>query len=1159
MIRPIIFRGRKVQNAQSIEIALQDDNSSNVLTFEMDRFFGEIDLGNYEIQLLLSGDFMATPNEDILTETTGLEKTVQTGRITVKWLITNEHTYTSGTGQAQFRFISSNGEVWHSDIFNIKVGSSLDVDGTVEAQQPSVITDHTSRLQSLENKTAESTGIFRKKENSYSKEETYSKEEIDSKTQPIEEIQESYNDVKTVLDYNESEGKSGKLEDHKARILDLESKLEKSGTGELEKITAIESDINDNKNGITELQSGKLNKKPNGTNDLLNVDYKINSAYIPDALLGALKYAGSFNSSGYIVASENFPQLENCKIDEIDTSLYKGCYFICEGNFSFYSISFNTGDKAICQGSTVNKDWIKIDNTDKVHSVNGKTGNVELNASDIPFDNSGSGLSSEDTDNAIKEVFSRVNNTRKLTTEGQSFLFEAKDYIKSVSFQLVTDAESIEVVYVSHIDWGDGTKENGSIKNINEFLSHSYSANGFYQIEIGLTATDNVSLSVYSGKNGIIEAKTFVKNITGFKDCEYLEKYTNTYAGFVTIKDRAFNDCIRLSDFSTTNLYKVGIGAFGNSAVNTRGTGERVLYYSSPYVNTLGNYAFSSSLTSGKVEYDDKQAIKAVGTYQYCKRITEVEVGGFGGCGDGVFQGCSSIQKITIKGCDIIGDNAFRGCPIREIILEGSVNNIGIDAFSGSKALIYGSYNDRFTFLPLYLAAGGELLTEESLDETSTHPLSNRFAKQLFDSKADISSLATKADLIEGKVPSSQLPSYVDDVIEFNSLSVFPETGESGKIYLDKATNKAYRWSGSTYTIVASDLALGETSLTAYRGDRGKTAYEHSQATGNPHGSTKEDFGLGNVDNTSDINKPISNSQQEALNNKVDKVTGKGLSSNDYTNTDRDKLLNIEAGAQVNEVGEAPLDGEAYLRQNGVWALAPTGGGGGVSSYNDLSDKPIEAVDTLPLDGLDSSVLYKLSGQFFRYSDEVWEEPLPGPLPDAYPTPGLDWTTDSFQEEGVTFYGLINDKATLLPIPDGYMGDAIMTYTLNGIQHKAYFTYDAEMGVHNFSFGNLPGQGIAFGTLAQNMSMDSGGMPVYTPGSSICLVYFPVAITSFEITAIEPGYKQLFFVDANEKMALNNSLQMDHSTGEGTKLYTVDNDGNQTMVTINQLKTLLGI
>lgn len=86
-----------------------------------------------------------------------------------------------------------------------------------------------------------------------------------------------------------------------------------------------------------------------------------------------------------------------------------------------------------------------------------------------------------------------------------------------------------------------------------------------------------------------------------------------------------------------------------------------------------------------------------------------------------------------------------------------------------------------------------------------------------------------------GKVPSSQLPSYVDDVLEYASTSAFPETGESGKIYVALDTNKTYRWSGSTYVQISESLALGETERTAYRGDRGKAAYDHAALKGTAH------------------------------------------------------------------------------------------------------------------------------------------------------------------------------------------------------------------------------------------------------------------------------------------------------------------------------------
>lgn len=72
-----------------------------------------------------------------------------------------------------------------------------------------------------------------------------------------------------------------------------------------------------------------------------------------------------------------------------------------------------------------------------------------------------------------------------------------------------------------------------------------------------------------------------------------------------------------------------------------------------------------------------------------------------------------------------------------------------------------------------------------------------------------------------GKVPTSQLPAYVDDVLSYNSLSDFPTSGDDGKIYIAKDTNLSYRWGSSEYVVISPSLALGSTSSTAYRGDWG--------------------------------------------------------------------------------------------------------------------------------------------------------------------------------------------------------------------------------------------------------------------------------------------------------------------------------------------------
>lgn len=95
-------------------------------------------------------------------------------------------------------------------------------------------------------------------------------------------------------------------------------------------------------------------------------------------------------------------------------------------------------------------------------------------------------------------------------------------------------------------------------------------------------------------------------------------------------------------------------------------------------------------------------------------------------------------------------------------------------------------------------------------------------SNDLVTSGAVYTALASKADLIDGKVPSCQLPSYVDDVLEYASTAAFPVTGENGKIYIATDTNKTYRWGGSAYVEISESLALGETASTAYAGNKGK-------------------------------------------------------------------------------------------------------------------------------------------------------------------------------------------------------------------------------------------------------------------------------------------------------------------------------------------------
>lgn len=214
------------------------------------------------------------------------------------------------------------------------------------------------------------------------------------------------------------------------------------------------------------------------------------------------------------------------------------------------------------------------------------------------------------------------------------------------------------------------------------------------------------------------------------------------------------------------------------------------------------------------------------------------------------------------------------------------------------------------------IAEGANKTTvDSSLSSSSTNPVQNKVVNSALSGKLATSLKGAANGLAEldanGKVPTSQLPSYVDDVLEYSAKSSFPTTGETGKIYVDTATNKTYRWSGSAYVEISASLALGTTSSTAYYGDKGKVAYDHSQTTGNPHGTTKSDLGLGNVEN-----KSSATIRGELTKSNVTTALG-------YTPPTTNTTYGV---VSTTANGLAPKrDGSTtkFLRADGTWAVPP--------------------------------------------------------------------------------------------------------------------------------------------------------------------------------------------------------------------------------------------
>ena len=206
--------------------------------------------------------------------------------------------------------------------------------------------------------------------------------------------------------------------------------------------------------------------------------------------------------------------------------------------------------------------------------------------------------------------------------------------------------------------------------------------------------------------------------------------------------------------------------------------------------------------------------------------------------GYGITDSASSTDYNTLKGrVDTNEDNIA----ILDSDIEGLTTDVGtlktdMTTVKSAVTIIQGDY------VPKTRKVNGKALSADITLESSD-------VKAIPISQKGVANGVAELDA-NGIIKTSQLPSSIDEIIEADSKSDFPTTGESSKIYIALDTNLTYRWAGTQYVEISPSLALGETSSTAYRGDRGKIAYDHSQKTsGNPHNVTKKDVGLSNVPN----------------------------------------------------------------------------------------------------------------------------------------------------------------------------------------------------------------------------------------------------------------------------------------------------------------------
>lgn len=161
-----------------------------------------------------------------------------------------------------------------------------------------------------------------------------------------------------------------------------------------------------------------------------------------------------------------------------------------------------------------------------------------------------------------------------------------------------------------------------------------------------------------------------------------------------------------------------------------------------------------------------------------------------------------------------------------------------------------------------------------------------------------------------GRIPASQIPGGFDNIEEYDNLAAFPTTGEDGKIYVAKDTNLTYRWTGSQYVEISPSLALGETATTAYRGDRGKVAYDHSQVSGNStihHTHANKELLDTYKQTEADLANAVSKVHEHGNKSVLDGITSAKVNSWDGKEDAFDVLPTTKGGTGTNAASKSAL------------------------------------------------------------------------------------------------------------------------------------------------------------------------------------------------------------------------------------------------------------
>ena len=238
-----------------------------------------------------------------------------------------------------------------------------------------------------------------------------------------------------------------------------------------------------------------------------------------------------------------------------------------------------------------------------------------------------------------------------------------------------------------------------------------------------------------------------------------------------------------------------------------------------------------------------------------------------------------TLQPIAGLGTYDLNDlKQYTTLPTASSANEGLVvQYVGTDSSTYSIGGMYQCQEDSGSYAWVLLSQ--EIEVDDAILSTSENPVQNKVIKTALDGKVNSSAVGSANGVAQldntGKVPISQLPATMSMLEKYATRSLFPATGDDNTLYVALDTNYTYRWTGADYVQIDESIQLGETATTAYRGDRGKVAYDH--ATDSSRLTTAQSSGLYKIATTAEGHVASVSAVQKS------DITALGIPSSDTT------------------------------------------------------------------------------------------------------------------------------------------------------------------------------------------------------------------------------------------------------------------------------------